>query len=100
MFGFAGSSFKQLEKHSSLYNSLGYRTLSCIVPHHYTFTFDMDSIIDCSNMVLESMAKERMERVVPVAFSNNGAILYQVMSILSSYWSINLNTVFSLVNHS
>ena len=80
LFGFAGSSHRQLEKHTTLYNSLGYRTVSCILPHKYLFTFDIDNIKKHSDMVLEIVMKENMKKVVPVCFSNNGAILYQTMS--------------------
>ena len=51
LFGFAGSSMKQLEKHSRLYNSLGYKTLSCILPQQYLFRFDVPNIVKCSKQV-------------------------------------------------
>ena len=52
LFGFAGSSMKQLEKHSKLYNNLGYKTLSCILPQQYLFRFDVPNIVKCSKQVL------------------------------------------------
>ena len=51
LFGFAGSSYKQLEKHSVLYNSLGYKTLHCILPIRHIFHYDVPRIISCSQKV-------------------------------------------------
>ena len=77
LFGFAGSHMKQLGKHSSMYNSLGYTTVSCILPMHYTFTYDIANIRRCGREVLDRLAQENITKIVPVCFSNNGAILYQ-----------------------
>ena len=43
---------KQLEKHSKLYNNLGYKTLSCILPQQYIFRFDVPNIVKCSQQVI------------------------------------------------
>ena len=52
LFGYAGSSFRQLEKHSLMYNKLGYTTLSCILPQNYLFHFDVTKVEDCSKQVI------------------------------------------------
>ena len=57
LFGFAGSSMKQLEKHSKLYNNLGYKTLSCILPQQYIFRFDVPNIVKCSQQVINLNVK-------------------------------------------
>ena len=44
LFGFAGSKKHQLEKHSKLYNELGYRTLYCILPLQHLFHYDVHRI--------------------------------------------------------
>jgi len=77
LFGFAGSKKHQLEKHSKLYNDLGFHTLYCILPLQHLFHYDIHRIRDCANWVLDAAAREGMERVVCHAFSNNGAALYQ-----------------------
>lgn len=91
LFGFAGSKKHQLEKHSKLYNELGYQTLFCILPLQNLFHYDVHKIRcksktralliilvrDCANWVLDAAAREGMERVVCHSFSNNGAALYQ-----------------------
>ena len=51
LFGFAGSSYKQLEKHSILYNNLGYKTLHCILPIKHHYHYDIPRIVDCSRQV-------------------------------------------------
>ena len=45
LLGNAGATFRQLEKHSDLYNSLGYRTLACILPRVYVFHYDIPSTV-------------------------------------------------------
>ena len=45
LLGNAGATFRQLEKHSELYNSLGYRTLACILPRVYVFHYDIPSTV-------------------------------------------------------
>jgi len=80
LFGFAGSKKHQLEKHSKLYNELGYRTLYCILPLQHLFHYDVHRIRDCAHWVLDSAMRERMERVVCHSFSNNGAALYQQLT--------------------
>ena len=45
LLGNAGATFQQLEKHSELYNSLGYRTLACILPRVYVFHYDIPSTV-------------------------------------------------------
>jgi len=77
LFGFAGSKKHQLEKHSKLYNDLGFHTLYCILPLQHLFHYDIHRIRDCANWVLDAAAREGMEKVVCHAFSNNGAALYQ-----------------------
>ena len=44
LFGFAGSKKHQLEKHSKLYNELGYQTLYCILPLQHLFHYDVHKI--------------------------------------------------------
>ena len=44
LFGFAGSKKHQLQKHSKLYNELGYHTLYCILPLQYLFHYDVHRI--------------------------------------------------------
>ena len=44
LFGFAGSKKHQLEKHSKLYNELGYHTLYCILPLQHLFHYDIHRI--------------------------------------------------------
>ena len=45
LLGNAGATFRQLERHSELYNSLGYRTLACILPRVYVFHYDIPSTV-------------------------------------------------------
>ena len=45
LLGNAGATFRQLEKHSDLYNSLGYRTLACILPRVFVFHYDIPSTV-------------------------------------------------------
>ena len=77
LFGFAGSSFKQLDKHSMLYNSLGYKTVSCILPKENIFHNDTRSVSAFSRSVLDKVTEEGIRSVVTVAFSNNGTAVYQ-----------------------
>ena len=51
LFGYAGSSFRQLEKHSLIYNKLGYKTLSCILPLPLLPHYEVQNIVDCSRQV-------------------------------------------------
>ena len=44
LFGFAGSKKHQLEKHSKLYNDLGFHTLYCILPLQHLFHYDIHRI--------------------------------------------------------
>merc|ERR1719342_901216 len=82
LFGYAGSSFRQLEKHSLMYNKLGYTTLSCILPQNYLFHFEVPKIVECSKQVLERVKKENINEIATITFSNNGAALYQHLSQL------------------
>lgn len=77
LFGFAGSTFKQLDKHSDLYNSLGYKTLSCILPKEDIFHNDTRNVSAFSRSVLDKVTEEGVKSVVTVAFSNNGTAVYQ-----------------------
>ena len=77
LFGFAGSTFKQLDKHSELYNSLGYKTLSCILPKEGIFHNDTRKMSAFSRSVLDKVTEEGVKSVATVAFSNNGTAVYQ-----------------------
>jgi len=77
LFGYAGSSFRQLDKHSKLYNSLGYKTLSCILPIENMFHNDNKKISAFSRSVLDRVTEEGIRSVATVAFSNNGTAVYQ-----------------------
>ena len=77
LFGFAGSSFKQLDRHSELYNDLGYKTLSCILPLEHLFHNDTKAMSEFSRCVLAKVAEEGIKSAATVAFSNNGAAVYQ-----------------------
>ena len=77
--GFAGSKYKHLEKHSLMYNDLGYKTIHCVMPMEYTFTYDIDNIRRCSRELIDKVVQENVSKMVTVCFSNNGALLYQHM---------------------
>jgi len=76
LFGFAGSTFRQLDKHSELYNSLGYKTLSCILPIENMFHNDARNVSAFSRSVLDRVSEEGIKSVATVAFSNNGTAVY------------------------
>ena len=86
VFGFAGSSINQLLKHSALYNSLGYRTLSCVLPHQLMFCYKIPEIVEFSRRVLDAAVEQEMRSLVTHSISNNGATVYQhLLSSSSSY---------------
>jgi len=80
LLGYSGSRLQYLQKHSLMYNSLGYRTIACAFPFEYIFHFDIEGIEVVCDRILDKLTKERMSKVVPVCFSNNGAIYYQFLS--------------------
>jgi len=80
LFGYSGSPLRYLQKHSLMYNSLGYRTIACAIPNEYTWTWDVDNIQVCCDRILDTISNEKMSKVVPVCFSNNGALYYQFFS--------------------
>ena len=77
VFGYAGSGLRQLEKHCKLYNSLGYRTLSCVPPQEFLFHYDVPQLVQLSRSVLEAAEEKQMLSFVIHCVSNNGATLYQ-----------------------
>jgi len=77
LFGFAGSPIHQLEKISNIYTELGYRTLYCILPMKFTFSYDMENILACAEEVVSTAKEEKMTEIVCHSLSNNGGVLYQ-----------------------
>jgi len=77
LFGFAGSPIHQLEKMSSIYTELGYRTLYCILPMKFTFSYDIKNILLCAEEVVKTAKEEQMTDIVCHSLSNNGGVLYQ-----------------------
>ena len=53
VFGSAGMTPKQLSKFSQLYNNLGFKTISCILPQEHIFHYDIPQIKACSQKVLD-----------------------------------------------
>ena len=45
LLGNAGATFRQLERHSELYNSLGLRTLACTLPLQFVFQYDIPNTV-------------------------------------------------------
>jgi len=80
LFGFAGSPIHQLEKMSNVYTELGYRTLYCILPMKFTFSYDIENITKCAEEVVMTAKKENITEIVCHSLSNNGGVLYQHFS--------------------
>ena len=80
MFGYAGSSLGHVLKHAALYNSLGYRTLSCVLPQEYLFHYQTAQIVSFSRSVLAAAVEHEMTGVVTHSLSNNGGAVYQHLS--------------------
>jgi len=77
LFGYAGSPQKNLAKFDQLYAELGYRTISSVLPHKYTYEYDIDSIRACATQVLSRIDNEKADNLVVHTFSNNGVLMYQ-----------------------
>jgi len=77
VFGFAGASKSQALKPSSVYNKLGYHTLTCVNPLENLFHYDIENIRNCAREVIEKVENEEVTDVVFHCLSNNGAALYQ-----------------------
>ena len=45
LLGNAGATFRQLERHSELYNSLGIKTLACTLPLQFVFHYDIPNTV-------------------------------------------------------
>ena len=45
LLGNAGATFRQLERHSELYNTLGFRTLACTLPLQFVFHYDIPNTV-------------------------------------------------------
>ena len=52
LLGNAGATFRQLERHSELYNSLGYRTLACTLPLQFVFHYDIPNTVRFCKQVI------------------------------------------------
>ena len=55
LLGYAGSPKHHLTKFEDLYNNLGYRSISSIMPHKHIFEYDVASIRDCASQVLDKI---------------------------------------------
>jgi len=77
LLGYAGSPKHHLTKFEDLYNNLGYRSISSIMPHKHIFEYDVASIRDCAIQVLDKIQENEADKIVIHAFSNNGIIMYQ-----------------------
>lgn len=75
VLGFYGSSETQLNRYSKLYNELGHKTLSYILPDPLIFEYDQISQEDITKKLLENLDME--EKVLIHSLSNNGFTLYQ-----------------------
>ena len=52
LIGNAGATFRQLERHSELYNSLGFRTLACTLPLQFVFHYDIPNTVRFCKQVI------------------------------------------------
>jgi hypothetical protein len=77
LFGYAGSPRSHLEKFETLYTSLGYSSVCCILPHKSLFAFNIPDIQKCARRVLQEVESSGAETIVAHCFSNNGVALYQ-----------------------
>lgn len=82
VFGSAGMTPKQLSKFSQLYNSLGYKTISCILPQQHIFHYDIPQIKACSQKVLDEVKQHNFDTVLTHSLSNTGVSVYQQFSQL------------------
>ena len=65
VFGSAGMTPKQLSKFSQLYNSLGFKTISCILPQEHIFHYDIPKIKACSQKVLDlSLSDSKLNQFI------------------------------------
>ena len=77
LFGYAGSPKKNLVKYEQLYSDLGYKSISTILPHSYTYEYDLEGIRGCATKVLDTIDKNGVDDIVVHTFSNNGVMMYQ-----------------------
>ena len=86
LMGYSGSTPAQIEPYSELYTSLGYNSISCIMPHEYTLSFDIPSIRQCAKELLAEVDQSGAKGMVCHTFSGNGLFLYQQL-----YWLLQEN---------
>ncbi|XP_023333025.1 transmembrane protein 53-like isoform X1 [Eurytemora carolleeae] len=77
LFGYAGSPKSHLEKYETLYTSLGYNSVCCILPHKELFAYNIPEIQKCAEKVLSVIESSGAQNIVAHCFSNNGIALYQ-----------------------